>query len=84
MMQLSEKFFSYLFLLIPLFLITVPALPDIVITLGLIFGIIYFVYHKEYSELIKINFIRISFIFWLSLIFISFFSYNKTIHFKIV
>jgi len=52
MMQLSEKFFSFLFLLIPLFLITGPALPDIVITLGLIFGVIYFVYHKEYSELI--------------------------------
>ena len=58
MMQLSEKFFSFLFLLIPLFLITGPALPDIVITLGLIFGIIYFVYYKEYSELIKINFIK--------------------------
>ena len=82
MMQLSEKFFSFLFLLIPLFLITGPALPDIVITLGLIFGIIYFVYHKEYSELIKINFIRISFIFWFSLIIISFFSYNKTNSFQ--
>ena len=82
MMQLSGKFFSFLFLLIPLFLITGPALPDIVITLGLIFGIIYFVYHKEYSELIKNNFIRISFIFWLSLIIISFFSYNKTNSFQ--
>ncbi len=82
MMQLSEKFFSFLFLLIPLFLITGPALPDIVITLGLIFGIIYFIYYKEYSELIRINFIRISAIFWLSLIFISFFSYNKTNSFQ--
>ena len=78
MMQLSEKFFSFLFLLIPLFLITGPALPDIVISLGSIFGIIYFLYYKEYSELIKINFIKISVIFWLSLIFISFFSFNKT------
>ncbi len=81
-MQITEKFFYYLFLLVPLFLITGPALPDIVITLGLIFGIIYFVYYKEYSELIKINFIRVSFIFWLSLIFISFFSYNKTNSFQ--
>ena len=56
MMQLSAKFFSFLFLLIPLFLITGPALPDIVITLSLIFGIIHFVYYKEYSEVIKINF----------------------------
>ena len=82
MMQLSEKFFSFLFLFIPLFLITGPALPDIVITLGLIFGIIYFIYYKEYSEFLKINFIRISVIFWLSLIFISFFSYNKTNSFQ--
>ena len=43
MIQSSEKFFSFLFLLIPLFLITGPALPDVVITLGLIFGIIYFI-----------------------------------------
>ncbi|MDC3112085.1 O-antigen ligase family protein [Pelagibacteraceae bacterium] len=82
MMQLSEKFFSFLFLLIPLFLITGPALPDIVITLSLIFGIIYFFYIKKYSELIKINFFRISILFWLSLIFISFFSYNKTNSFQ--
>ena len=81
-MQLSEKFFSFLFLLIPLFLISGPALPDIVITLGFIFGIIYFIYYKEYLELIKINFIKISIIFWLSLIFISFFSYNKTNSFQ--
>ena len=47
MMQLSEKFFSFLFLLIPLFLITGPALPDIVITLGLIFGIILFYLSKR-------------------------------------
>jgi len=82
MIQLSEKFFYYLFLLVPFFLITGPALPDIVITFGLIFGIIYFAYYKEYLELIKINFVRISVIFWLSLIFISFFSYNKTNSFQ--
>ncbi len=76
-MQKSEKLFTYLFLFIPLFLITGPAVPDIIITLGLIFGVIYFVYLKEYLQLIKINFFRISILFWLSLILISFFSYNK-------
>ena len=40
----SKNLFSYLFLLIPLFLITGPALPDIVITLGVIFGIFYVVF----------------------------------------
>lgn len=78
----SEKVFSYLFLLIPLLLITGPAIPDIVITSGVLFGIFYFVYMKQYKDFIKTNFSRITIIFWLSLIFISFFSYNKTNSFQ--
>ncbi len=78
----SKNLFSYLFLLIPLFLITGPAIPDIVITLGVIFGIFYILYQKEYENFIKLNFFRISIIFWLSLILISFFSYNKTYSFQ--
>ena len=77
MIRLSEKLFNYLFLLIPLFLITGPAAPDIAITLGVIFGIIYIIYFKEFEILLKNNFFKISIIFWLSLLFISFFSYNK-------
>ncbi len=73
----SKSLFSYLFLLIPLFLVTGPAIPDIVITMGLIFGIFFVIYNKEYEKLIKINFFKVSIIFWLTLIFISFFSYNK-------
>ena len=78
----SKNLFSYLFLLIPLFLITGPAIPDIVITLGVIFGIFYIFYEKEYENFIRLNLFRISIIFWLSLIFISFFSYNKTYSFQ--
>ena len=78
----SKNLFSYLFLLIPLFLITGPAIPDIVITLGVIFGIFYILYQKEYENFIKLNLFRISIIFWLSLILISFFSYNKTYSFQ--
>ena len=77
MIQQTEKIFSYLFLLVPLFLITGPAIPDIVITLGVIFGIFYFVYLKIYDDLLKISLFRVTILFWLSLIFISFFSYNK-------
>ena len=77
MIPLTEKIFSYLFLLVPLFLITGPAIPDIVITLGVIFGIFYFVYLKIYDDLLKISLFRVTILFWLSLIFISFFSYNK-------
>ena len=78
----SKNLFSYLFLLIPLFLITGPAIPDIVITLGVIFGIFYIFYEKEYENFIRLNLFRISIIFWLSLILISFFSYNKTNSFQ--
>tara|TARA_B100001057_G_scaffold108320_1_gene106079 strand:- start:1935 stop:3257 length:1323 start_codon:yes stop_codon:yes gene_type:complete len=73
----SKKLLSLLFLLIPFFLITGPAIPDIVITLGILFGIFYILYLKEYENLIKLNLFRISIIFWLSLILISFFAYNK-------
>ena len=73
----SEKIFSYLFLLIPLFLITGPALPDIVITSGVLFGVFYFFYFKQIKDLIKISFFKTTILFWLSLIFISLFSYNK-------
>ncbi len=77
MIQLSEKFFSFLFLLIPLFLITGPAIPDVIITMGSLFGVFYLIYLKEFKKLVIENFFKITIFFWLSLIFISFFSYNK-------
>ena len=78
----SKNIVSYIYLLIPLLLITGPAIPDIVITLGGLFGIFYILYKKKYENLIKLNLFRISIIFWLSLILISFFSYNKTNSFQ--
>ena len=78
----SKNLLSYIYLLIPLFLITGPAIPDIVITLGILFGIFYTIYQKEYENFIKLNLFRISIIFWLSLILISFFSYNKANSFQ--
>ena len=73
----AEKFFSYIFLLIPLFLITGPAVPDIVISTSVIFSIFYFIFLKKNEEVLKINFFIISIIFWCSLLLISFFAYNK-------
>tara|TARA_B100000989_G_scaffold289834_1_gene262249 strand:+ start:451 stop:1779 length:1329 start_codon:yes stop_codon:yes gene_type:complete len=73
----SEKFFNYLILLIPLFLITGPAIPDILITAAVLFGIFYFFYFKKYKNIIRENLFRVTLIFWLSLIFISLFSFNK-------
>ena len=73
----AERFFSYIFLLVPLFLITGPAVPDIVITSSVIFSILYFIFLKKNEEILKTNFFIISIIFWGSLLLISFFSYNK-------
>ncbi len=78
----SKNLIIYLYLLIPLFLITGPAIPDIVIILGVLFGIFYIFYQKEYENFIKLNLFRISIIFWLSLILISFFAYNKNNSFQ--
>ncbi len=78
----SKNILSYLYLLIPLLLITGPAIPDIVITLGGLFGMFYILYQKEYENFIKLNLFRIAIIFWLSLILISFFSYNKIYSFQ--
>ena len=47
----SKNLFSYLFLLIPLFLITGPAIPDIVITLGVLFNILYLFIKKNMKTL---------------------------------
>ncbi len=82
MIHQFEKLFSYLFLLIPLFLITGPAIPDIIITIGSLLGVFSFLYLKKYETLLKINFFKITIIFWLSLILVSFFSYNKTNSFQ--
>ena len=73
---LLKNFFAFLFILIPLSLITGPAIPDITITLGGVFSIIWFFIKKDFS-LINNNFVRISIIFWLSLIIISFFAIDK-------
>ena len=77
MISHTERFFSYIFLLVPLFLITGPAVPDIVITASVIFSVFYFIFLKKNEEIFKINFFIISIIFWSSLLLISFFSYNK-------
>ena len=59
----SKNLLSYLYLLIPLFLITGPAIPDIVITLGGLFGVFYVFYQKEYKKFIKFNLFKISIVF---------------------
>ncbi len=82
MLEQTKTIFSYLLILIPLFLITGPAIPDIIISSSAIFGLIYFIYQNEYKDLLKINFVRISLLFWTSLLIISFFAINKVNSFQ--
>ena len=82
MIHQTEKIYSYLFLLLPFFLITGPAIPDVIISTGAIFAILYIIFLRKYKEIFHFNILRITILFWISLIFISFFAYNKTISFQ--
>ncbi len=68
--------FTILYISIPLFLITGPAIPDIIISLGGIFGLTYIIVTKNKTGLNKIRFFQISFFFWIALIYTSFFAKN--------
>ncbi len=77
MINQIKNIFIFLFILIPISLITGPAVPDLSITFGGIFCLIWITLKKNPKNLLQNNFIQISIIFWLSLILISFFSFNK-------
>ena len=82
MINYIDKFFITLFLLIPFFIITGPALPDITITFSLIFFLIYFIYQKKNYYIFKENIFLFSILFWLILITVSFFALNKSKSFQ--
>ena len=75
-MATTKKIFCILILLLPVFLITGPAIPDIIISLASIFLIIYIYFSKEKYNLVQHEWFKISIVFWLFLIFSSFFAYN--------
>ena len=80
-MNLSlHKISLYLLYLLPISLITGPAIPDMSITLICLLFLIHTFYYKEYL-CIKESWIKIGILFWLSLIFISFFADNKFLSF---
>ena len=80
-MNLSlHKISLYLLYLLPISLITGPAIPDISISLICILFLIHTFHYKEYGW-VKESWIKIGILFWLSLIFISFFAENKLLSF---
>ena len=81
MINIFTIFFKYLIILLPVSLITGPAIPDIIITLTGIF-FIFLVLTKNLNINIDDNYlIKISFIFWIYLLIISFFAINQIISF---
>lgn len=76
-MILSNKFFIIIFSLVPFFLITGPAIPDMIITFsGIYFLLIFLIIKKNYEFFFEKLFL-ISIIFWISIVFISFFAFDK-------
>jgi O-antigen ligase len=76
--------FSFLFLLLilPITLITGPAIPDITITLSGIFFLFYIYKKRIYSTLLKDRFFIISFFFWIYLLFVSILAENYYLSFR--
>ncbi len=75
-------FFLILILILPISLITGPAIPDISITLTGLFFIFIVCYKKEFKTVFFSNLFLITFIFWLYLLFISFLSANQYLSFR--
>lgn len=68
--------FIFFITILPVTLITGPAIPDITITFAGIFFLIYFVVKKETKIIFNNNLFIFSFIFWFFLLFISIFAEN--------
>ena len=67
--------------ILPIALVSGPAIPDLVIvSISILFLCNSFIERDFYW--LNLNIVKFFFIFWFSLIFISFFSYNKFISFS--
>ena len=66
--------------ILPIALISGPAIPDlIIVTISILF--IFNSFYERDLKWLNLNFVKYFFIFWFSLIFISFFSHNKIVSF---
>jgi hypothetical protein len=72
----------YSIIILPITLITGPAIPDITITFTGIFFLLLIFLHKEYKFVIEKKIFLYSVFFWLYLVFISFFAENYYLSFR--
>lgn len=77
-----DKILTFFFILIPIFLITGPAIPDIIISLCGIYFLFSFIILKKKYNFLKDKIFIFSILFWLSILFISVFAYNKITSFQ--
>ena len=82
MISNTEKFFLFFFMLIPVFLITGPAMPDIVISLSSIYFLFSFLIIRKNNWFLKDKLFIISIFFWLSMILVSVFAFDKVRSFQ--
>jgi len=75
-MEITKKVFSFLLSILPVLLITGPAIPDIVITFSAIFFIVLIFWKKYWFQIKNLSWLRVSIIFWFFLIISSFFAFN--------
>ena len=76
MTRYLEYFFIFALLITPITLITGPAAPDLTITFAGIFFIYLTIYKKNF-KIINKDWVMLSIVFWLYLIFISLFAIDK-------
>mgnify|MGYP001196296159 CR=1 FL=1 len=82
MIKYITNFSFFLILILPFSLISGPAIPDISISLvGLLF-LCFLSFEKQYFKIFKDKWVLVSIIFWLFILFISFFSENKYLAYR--
>ena len=81
-MKITNNFFLLVFMCVPVLLITGPALPDISITFCALFFLFNFIILQKDYDFFKDKFFLVSIVFWFSIIFISFFAFDKVRSFQ--
>ena len=82
MIKYITNFSFFLILILPFSLFSGPAIPDISISLvGLLF-LCFLSFEKQYFKIFKDKWVLVSIIFWLFILFISFFSENKYLAYR--
>ena len=82
MIHRLNYFFIFLILILPLTLITGPAIPDLTVTFSIIFFLFSIFIHKSYKHIYKNIFVKFSIIYWLFFLFISLFAENVLLAYR--